>query len=286
MKLKTLAASLGAVGLLAIAAPSYAIPSLTWTSTNYGTQVVDPFGGLDWNSAGTAVSVGFDPTVVTSMVTTVYWANAVGIKDPNGNTYNTPGITPPVNNPAGWEFTVYATIVEQATCTATLLGGAPSALNPCIQSNFTTLSGSYDIYFDALADSNLVSGAGITDGDLVISGNMYAGFAGTFTSTGNNDGSGIFRFRGGVDYTNPLYIAPGLDYSRATSTLQFGSDTGGWTAPTSTPDTAGGTTGLPRTYLAFQADGNQTFGIPEPGTLALLGLGLVGFVVGTRRRAA
>ena len=286
MKLKTLAASLGAIGLLAVAAPSYAIPSLTWTSTNYGTQSVDPFGGLEWDSASTAVSVGFDPTALTSVVTTTFWSTANGIKSPSGSTFNTPGITPPGNNPVGWEFTIYATIVEQATCVLTLNGGLPGAGNPCIQSNFFTVGGSYDIYFDPLADANLVTGAGITDGDVVISGSMSPGFAGTFTTTGGNDGSGIFRFRGIVDSTNPLYIAPGLDYSRATSTLQFGDDTGGWTAPSSLPGAAGGTASLPQGYLAFQADGNQTFDIPEPGSLALLGVGLVGFVVGTRRKTA
>lgn len=286
MNLSKIAVGLSAVGLLAVAAPSFAIPSLTWTSTNFGTQTVDPFGGIDWNSAGTAVSVGFNPAVANSVITTTYWANAVGIKDPNGGTYATPGINPPAAN--GWEFTIKAVITETSICllTADFNATPVSALNPCISALFVTVNGSYDVYFDPLADANLVTGAGITDGDVVLSGTVNSGVAGSFNVTGPGSGTGAFSFKGAVTYTNNAYINPDLDFSRATTTLQIGGDTGGWQAPTSQPNGGGGTTGLPANYLAFQADGNQTFGIPEPGTLALLGLGLVGAVVGSRRRVA
>ena len=78
MKLKRLAAGLGALGLLAIAAPSFAIPTLTFTS-GANTYTVDPFGGIDWQSNATAISTApvFDGATTS---TTSYLAAAEAIK--------------------------------------------------------------------------------------------------------------------------------------------------------------------------------------------------------------
>ena len=287
MKLKKLAAGLGALGLLAIAAPSLAAPTLTYTTANYGVQVLDPFGSIDWNSGSTAVAVGYNPFAQVNVgITTTYFSNAVGILDPDGNTFTTPGITPPPGSGNGWEFTVVATIIESSVCLVSQNGvGVPAGPgNPCVIATFSATGGSWNVYFDALADSSTVTGAGMTDGDLVMTGAIDPGLAGTFTASGTG-GSGIFDFRGAVTYTNSAYITPDIEFSRATSTLQIGTSTGGWTPATGLPGAGGAAIpGIPQGAILLQADANQSYGIPEPTTLALLGLGLIGFVVGSRRR--
>jgi hypothetical protein len=260
-----LAIGIGALGLLT-AAPSFASPVLTFTSTNYGTQSLDVFGGFDWNSAASAVSTGFTGTT-GDVITTTYWANAVGIQDPNGVNFSTPGITPATPS-GGWEFTVLATITEVATC-----------LNAdCSLALFTTTSGNWDIYFDKLANASYATGAGFTDGDKVFSGNMNAGIAGTFLNYGSG-GTGIFKFSGDLSYVNGAYVDTSLLNTTAVSTLQIGDATTAWNAPGAMPG-GGSVEGI-----VFQADGNQSFHkIPEPGTMALLGLSLVGMGFGARRR--
>lgn len=269
-RFKMLATALSAAGLLAVAAPSYAIPALTFT-TGSGTYTIDPFSGFDWASNATAVASApvFDGTTV---MTTSYLASASNITLVGG------GNGTPAPGPE-FEFTIKATIFEVATCLV------PSGPN-CIVGGFTAVGGTFDIFYDSTPDSNIVTGTGFLDGTRVLGGNINFGFAGTFTVTGVNAGTGSFNFTGGVNFTETdntkdAYFFPALGSTVATSTLQFGNSTGtGWTAPTSWVD--GG--GIPAGALIFRADGNQDFtAAPEPGSLALVGLSLAGLALARRR---
>ncbi len=286
--MNALAAGLSAVGLLLVAAPAQAY-TLSYKPANYTLQTISNFAGFDWQSAGTAVSPGFDPTVPVNLgIVTTYWASAVNLLDGAGMPVAAPGIQPPPLMPVGGEFTIKATIVENSVC---LVFVGPN----CMTSLFTAVSGSYDIYFDDVANANQVTGAGITDGRLLMSGTVNPGIAGSFTANGVGGGSGVFSFVGPVGSWNITTGGPDeayfglldvLDTSKASATLQWGDSTTGWVAPTGTPAAAGGTTPLgpiPPTTFLFQADGNQNF-VPEPGTLALLGFGLLGMFGRARSR--
>lgn len=270
MTRKKIAVGLAALGLLAAAAPSYAIPSLTYDPTNYGIVNVDPFTAFDWNSAGAAVTSGFTPDGST-VFTTEYWADAIGIKS---GASTVAGSLTAAGVANGAEFTINAIILETATLS---VDGNTSF--------FTATGGTWVIYYEALSDANLVTGAGITDGAIVMSGTILPGYAGSFTNIPATGGTGIFTFNATVDYTNPAFINPSLASTLAVSTIQFGTSRTDGSDPTSVPGAAGGTDALPTgdNVFLFQADANQSFAIPVPGTLALMSLGLLG-LTGLGRR--
>jgi hypothetical protein len=228
----------------------------------------EPFGGFDWAQEGSAVTSGFAP-VTGTVISTTYWANAIAVNREGGGVLSTPNLSP--FNPAGtYEYTVLATIQETVTC-----------LNmSCSQAQFTATGGEFRIWYDTAPDSNLVTGAGITDGDLIIRGDIDPGPAGIFVANGSG-GTGVFEFTGNVLFTNTMFINPELATSNAVATLQFGSSTTNWTPPTGTPLGA-----IPAGSLLFQADGNQAFQVPEPGTLLLGGLSLLLAGMGRRRLGA
>jgi hypothetical protein len=252
-----------AAGLIAGAAPAFAAPALTFTDDVYGTQTIDPFTGIDWSPTASAVTTGYKPDGSTIFSTT-YLASAVAMLTSGGAIADIDGLT--ANGTLGrLEFTVVATIYETAVTDGTT-------------ASFTATGGTFDIYYDSTANADRTTGTGFTDGTRIISGTINPGYAGEFTGDGIN-GTGNFSFFSTViftetDMTKDAYINSELSASNAVATLQLGANTtGGWIAPTSWTD--GG--GLPAGALIFQADGNQGFStVPEPGTLALLGLGLLG----------
>ena len=246
--LKHAVAALTGLGMLAAASSSLAIPTLSYTTTNYGAFSHDPFDGFDWNSAGSAVTSGFVPDG-TTVFTTEFWSDAVTIKRLGGGTFASALTAAGTAN--GAEFTIQAFINE----TAVPLTATTSA--------FTAVGGSYNIWYQPLSNANLVTGAGITDGTLVLSGSILPGFAGTFTALPVGGGTGIFTFLGNVTSTNAAFINPDLIDTEAVSTIQFGSSTTSWTQPTSTPSGAIGPGDL-----IFQADANQSFtaAVPYPMT--------------------
>lgn len=263
---KKTALALSAIGLLAASAASFAQPTLSYNTTNYGPQVNDPFGGFDWNSAGSAVTTGFVPDGIT-IFTTEYWADAVAVARPNGSNFLSPlaaaGFNPSNGVLLGAEFTINAIIQETAVLTAT---GA----------DFTAVGGTWEIFYEPLANANLETGGGITDGVKILGGTIQSGFAGSFAPVGDG-GSGDFTFRASVDFTNPAYIVPDLARTTTVSTIQFGTSTTNWTPPTGVPGDAGASDPLPVTELIFQADANQSFSVvPVPATVLLIGLGMLG----------
>jgi hypothetical protein len=272
--MKKLAASLSALGLLAAAAPSFALPALTFKH-GATTQTVDPFGGFDYISNASAVVTGFN--VLGNPITTTYLASAVAVLDSAGNVVATPGIQPPAGG--SFEFTVKATITETATCIDI---GGPTG---CNVAKFTATGGSWEVYYDSTPNADRDVGTGYLDGTKILSGSILPGVAGTFTAISATTGSGNFTFFGDVsftetDSTKDAYFNPALTRTVAGAEIKIGDATTSWQAPTSWGE--GG--GIPTGALVFQADGNQSFRIPEPTSVALVGLSLLGLAATRRRR--
>lgn len=259
--------ALSATSIAAFAASSYASAiTLSNSAGNFSN-----WAGFDWAQNGSAVVSGFDPTAVNDNFNLVFFSDAVTVSDGGGNTI--------VGATAGllfgdYEYTIEASLNENSTCL--------SFTGPiCDNATFDVVSGTFNIWYDTANDANLATGAGITDGVLLISGNILAQAGGGFDviSGGNATLTAL------ITYTNNTFINPDLYDTTATTTLQIGSTQTGWVQPTSMPAAGGGTQALPTDAILLQADANQIFtAVPEPGTLALLGIAMVGLGL-TRRRA-
>lgn len=265
------------IKLLATAIFSATALSANATSITNLDGTFNNFGGFDWASNGSAWIQGYDIVSggsgrigETDTFTLTYIANAIEVQDINGAGINLGGLN------VDYEYTVYATITEQITCIT----------DNCNFVQIDVLSGNWDIYYDTNPSTffSNTAGTGVTEGDILLSGTFFSslnpgGSQSVVSTQGTNnpgDNSILAALRGEVTFTNNTYINPELTNSTAVSTLQFGNLTTAWTRP----DTIDGVNPGPDTNSDFigQADANQSFSravtVPEPGSLALLGLGL------------
>jgi hypothetical protein len=122
---------------------------------------------------------------------------------------------------------------------------------------------------------------GDTDGDgiIIMSGHLVFNDA-SFTASGTV-GTGSFDSRFMIDYVDPAYldiVTGSIFQDKVTGTTNVPS----FFSPTMMWDGA-----TPTTVPFLKVDSSQSFAavaVPEPGTLAIMGLGIAGLAMGSRRK--
>jgi hypothetical protein len=248
---------------------------------------------LDWNTTGSGVAKGIGPfnTPLTqgTQFEFLYQANLATVDGTHTPLFK--GLDTTSNglkDDGSYEFTIVAKLQEKVasisgnTATFTLAGSNPD--------------NKVAIYYDTAANADTATGTGFDDGKLIalltiVPDNSQS----TFTQTSTTEGQGSTKLNARIvdagDFIDPAYlqgVASMLFGIKYESNLNY---------PATNSDTTGfhiGGDSLFPDYtvqgndIVFKVDGSNTFtnAVPEPGTMMLLGMGMMGLVGATRRRRA
>ena len=248
---------------------------------------------LDWNTTGSGVAKGVgpfgSPLTVGQTFQFLYQSNLASVDGDTTTAFN--GLDFNANGTKGagksFEFTIVAKLTEQVTSlagtTATFgLAGGPG-------------DNKVAIYYDTAANASTTGGTGFDDGQLIalltiVPSNTQSTF--TIAGAGGQGSTKItaLQLEAG-DFIDPNYLdgvsqllfgvnfESNLNYPAGNSTTQNFHIGGSSLFP---DYVAGGND------IIFKVDGSNTFtnAVPEPGTMMLLGMGMMGLVGATRRRRA
>jgi len=234
------------------------------------------FDQIDWSSGGSAWSPNYDPTNPTATFDLFVMSKAVSLNLNNTSVYSFGASSP-------FELTLFASLNETVVNETTF---------STITTQYFNLNyGSWTVRQDAAKNSDLSTGAGIADGNVVLTGTFNPGLSGQFALNNGVSGQGSETLEGVVTITAPGFMTPTPVGTTAGTELRFGNAANGvgWTAPVSFSN--GSDAGVidasmgfnPNSQLLLQADGSQGF-IPEPASMALVGLGLAGMAAVRRRK--
>ncbi len=243
------------------------------------------FGGFDWASGAAAWTDGLTAAetalvggCVASCNFTIFYAGwAVAINDTDGNPLGgaAPGLDVTANGvDAGYEYTMFATL------NATLTGFSGTSFTYSIGGSST-----FDIWYDTAANAKIASGgawSGFKDGVKQVSGNLFSPTDQSFNTAAGAPNS--VSLVGTISLSGPQFT-PALEGTLISSTLQlFPAITGSFSRPTSVDGTVVGDVTATGPEAMFRADANQDFFVPEPTSIALAGLALLGVGAVSRRR--
>jgi hypothetical protein len=221
---------------------------------------------LDWNATGSGVAKGVGPfgnlLVPGQEFQFLYQSNLSSVDGDTTALFNGLDFTANGTKGAGknFEFTMVAMLNEKvasiAGSTATFALNGPASANKVA------------IYYDTAANASTTAGTGFDDGTLVALLTARIVGAGDFINsnfiqiaTGQNFG---------INFESSLNYPAG---NSATTKFQVG---GSSLFPDYTTNASD---------IVFKVDGSNTFAVPEPGTMMLLGMGMLGLVGAQRRRA-
>lgn len=277
-----------------------------------GTGTYTTYADLWTNITDTAVVTGFVPGAIVGpggiapYVTELHTQTVIGTMS-NSNTGAI--VTPPGLN-TSFEMTKvvrFEELVTSQTATTATFGLAPS--QSAAMDVDPTRAGvqNFAVFFDQITPggpsqavpgngvdtvrcygtgvtggaANGCGGAGDPDGDgvMILSGHLVFNTA-SFTASGAV-GTGSFDTRFVIDYVDPAYldIVTGsvfLDkFTGTTNVPSFFTPTSMWDGAT------------PTTVPFLKVDSSQSFAaVPEPGTVAIIGLGLAGLALSKRRKVS
>ena len=248
---------------------------------------------LDWSATGSGVAKGVGPfgnlLLPGQNFQFLYQANLATVDGDPTAAFNGLDFTANGNKGAGknFEFTIVAKLNEKVTSlagsTATFgLSGAPA-------------DNKVAIYYDTAANASTSGGTGFDDGTLIalltiVPENTQS----TFTVTGANSGQGSTKLSArvveGGDFIDPNYLQ---GISELLFGVNFESNLNFPAGNSYTTNFQKGGSSLFPDYsvntakdIVFKVDGSNTFAVPEPGTMMLLGMGMLGLVGAQRRRRA